>query len=329
MKLHQASTMLTWAVLLMTANVCSGQTPTMQNSVDPTLPAYERTETLKGQLTLTGSNTMSQIAGTWGDSFRRLYPDVQINIQVEGAVNAVDSVIDGSANIGLLSRSIEEKEVRAFYNKFGYVPTILTPALEPQGIFVHKDNPVQSLSLSQLDAIFSTSLKRGESKTARTWGDVGVKGEWASVPIAPQGRLADTGSQVFFQSAIMGDGNFRPDMVAHKSNPELIEAIAKIQGSVGFAGSTFGTPDVKLVPVSWRTGEVAVDVHNSAYPLVRRLHLVVNNNPNGKLDKVQMEFLKYVFSSGGQRDVVIGGFTPVPSGAATIALQALGEKTLN
>lgn len=329
MKLHGAKALLSLAVMLTTAAMAYGQSPMSQSSVDPTLPVYERAGDLKGSLNFVGSNTMSQVAATWGDSFRRLYPDVEINVQVRGSANAISSVIDGTADIGLLSRSITEDEVRAFHAKFGYVPTVLTPVLEPQGIFVHKDNPVESLSLSQLDAIFSTTLKRGEKQTAKTWGDVGVTGKWASVPIAPQGRGLTTGSQVFFQSAILGGGSFRPEMVSHDSNPELISAIAKDARAIGFAGSTFDNPDVKLVPISWKTGEQAVDVHNSAYPLVRRLQLVVNNSPEKHLSQLQLEFLKYVFSRSGQRDVVVTGFLPVPSGAANIALQAIGEKTLN
>lgn len=329
MKLHGAKALLSLAVVLSTVTMAMGQTPMAQNSVDPTLPVYERAGELKGELNFTGSNTMSQVAATWGDNFRRIYPDVKINIRIAGSANAVGSVVDQTADIGLLSRSISEAEVRGFHGKFGYVPTVLTPVLEPQGIFVHKDNPVKSLSLSQLDAIFSTSLKRGEKKTARTWGDVGVTGKWATVAIAPQGRSETTGSQVFFNSAILGDGAFRPEMVSHESNPHLIAAIGKDARSIGFAGSTFDNPDVKLVPISWRTGEPAVDVHSSSYPLVRRLQLVVNNNPQKPLSPLQAEFIKYVFSRSGQRDVVISGFLPVPSGAANIALQAIGEKTLN
>lgn len=329
MKVHGAKALLSLAVLLSTVSMAVGQTPMVQNSVDPTLPVYERAGDLTGELTFTGSNTMSQVAATWGEHFRRIYPDVKINIQIAGSANAVTSVVEQTSDIGLLSRSITEDEVRGFHGKFGYVPTILTPVLEPQGIFVHKDNPVESLSLSQLDAIFSTTLKRGEKKVATTWGDVGVPGKWASVAIAPQGRSLTTGSQVFFNSAILGDGEFRSEMVSHESNPQLIGAISKDARSIGFAGSTFDNPDVKLVPISWRTGEPAVDVHNSSYPLVRRLQLVVNNNPQKPLTPLQAEFIKYVFSRSGQRDVVISGFLPVPSGAANIALQAIGEKTLN
>lgn len=329
MKLHRAKTLLSLAVLLTTASISLAEAPQTQSAVDPALQVYKRVQGLKGKLTLIGSSTMSQVGATWGDGFRRLHPDVEVEIQVKGSANAVGSVIDGSANFGLLSRNINEAEVKAFYAKFGYVPTILTPVLEPQGIFVHKDNPVKSLSLSQLDAIFSSTLKRGEKSTAKTWGDLGVKGEWAKVPVIAHGRGATTGSQVFFQSAILGGGEFRPNMASHDSNPDLIGAIGKDQRSIGFAGSTFDNPEVKLVPIAWRTGETAVDVHSTAYPLVRRLQLVVNNNPNGKLNPLQMEFIKYVFSKSGQQDVVIGGFLPVPAGAAQIALEAVGGKTLN
>lgn len=305
------------------------QTAPNQSPVDPTLPLYERSQDLQGTLKLVGSNTMSNVAAIWEESFRRMYPDVKIEVEVKGSVNAVGAVIDGTADFGLLSREITQDEVKAFYEKFGYVPTILTPVLEPQGIFVHKNNPIESISLSQLDAAFSTTLKRGEPKVASTWGDLGVQGEWSTVPIVVHGRSATTGSQLFFQSAILGGGEFRPDMVAHQSNPELIEAIAKDPRGIGFAGSTFDNPDVKLVPLSWRNGTPAVDVYSSRYPLVRRLQLVVNNNPQQPLDPLRMEFVKYVFSRSGQQDVVISGFLPVPAGAANIALQAVGEKTLN
>lgn len=329
MKLFGTKNLLGLLVLLFSAPALQAQTPSMQSSVDPTLQPYERKTDLKGKLTLVGSNTMSQVAAIWGDSFRRMYPEVQIELQVNGAAGAVDAVIDGSASFGLLSRGITEDEVRSFHAKFGYVPTVLTPVLEPQGIFVHKDNPLKSISLSQLDAVFSTTLKRGEPRIAKTWGDVGLTGEWASVPIVPHGRQAQTGSQVFFQSAILGGGEFRPEMIAHKDNSELVEAVARDSRGIGFTGATFANSDVKLVPISWRTGEPGVDIHDSAYPLVRRLQLVVNNNPNGRMNPLQMEFIKYVFSRSGQQDVVIGGFLPVPAGAANIALQAIGEKTLN
>lgn len=329
MKFSGVKSFLSLAVVLAALAPGFAEVPATGVAVDPTLLPYERVLKLDGNLKLVGSNTMSHLAGVWGDHFRRMYPDVKIDIYVEGAINAVDAVIDGKAHMGLLSRDITEAEVRRFHEKFGYLPTVLTGGLEAQVIFVHKDNPIESISLSQLDAIFSTSLKRGEAKTFKTWGDLGVEGEWANRPIVTHGRRAATGSQVFLQSAILGGGEFRTDMVSHESNADLIAGVAGSLGGIGFCGSSHESNDVKMVPVSLRTGDPSVDPRAANYPLVRRLQLVLNNNPEGGNAPLQTEFIKYVFSRSGQQDVLISGFLPVPSAAANISLQAIGEKTLN
>ncbi|MCA8999580.1 MAG: substrate-binding domain-containing protein [Planctomycetaceae bacterium] len=317
-------------ILMSAASLLFAVTTMAADSViDPSLPNYQRVNGLSGKLVLVGSDTMSQVAARWADGFQQYYPNVQIEIQVQGSRNAVASVQTGQASFGLLSRQINEQEVRDFHAARGYVPTVLTPALEPLAIFVHKDNPIQSLTLAQIDAAFSTSLKRGEKKTARTWGDLGAQGQWAQVPVIPQVRSSDTGSQVFFQAAILGNGQFRPDAQAHGDNLDLVKAVATNHGGIGFAGSGNATPDVKMVPLSWQTGMPAVDAQTPGYPLVRPLQIVVNNPPNGDLPPLQSEFLKFIFSSRGQQDVVLTGFLPVPSKVAQKSLNAVGEAILN
>lgn len=300
-----------------------------EQPVDPSLPIYQRVEGLSGKITLTGSDTMAQIAAIWGDSFRNLYPTVEIDIQVKGARDAVPSVINGEATFGLLSRQVTQEEVKAFHDRFGYVPTVLTPSLEPLAVFVHKDNPIESLSLSQLDALFSTSLRRGEKKTAATWGDVGVNGNWANVPVVCRLRSDDTGSQVFVQAVILGGGTFRTDTAGHTSHPDMVRAIAGDPRSVGFAGISHAVPGVKAVPLAWRNGDPAIDIETPGYPLVRPLQLVVNNPPNKEMSKLEQEFIKYVFSKQGQEDVVKGGFQHIPAAAARIALDAADLSVLN
>ena len=230
MKFHGMKCLLSLTALVA---VMATQISVAEEAVDPALRIYSRTDAVKGKLTLIGSNTMSQVGAVWGSSFQRLYPDVEIDIQVKGSANAVGSVIDGSADIGLLSRSIHEDEVRAFHGKFGYVPTILTPVLEPQAIYVHKDNPIKSLSLSQLDAIFSKSLKRGAAKTAMTWGDVGVTGKWASAPsrLTDANRQRDRRSFSSRQSSV--EENF--ERTWFRTKPTSISSIrlARINGELG------------------------------------------------------------------------------------------------
>lgn len=324
MRLQRINRVCAWAAFALVASVAWGQ-----SSIDPALPVYPRVERLSGKITMVGSSTISQLAAIWGDSFKNLYPDVDVDVEVKGSVNAVAAVINGEANFGLLSRPITEAEVKAFHDKFGYLPTLLTPSLEPIAIYVHKDNPIESLSLEQIDAIFSKSLKRGAPKTAATWGDLGLTGKWATMPVTCQGRKDETGSQVFFQMAVLGGGEFRDGITQNATNIEMIKAIASDPRAVGFAGAHFAVPEVKAVPVTFRQGDVAFAVHDINYPLVRPLHIVVNKSPQAPLSDLDREFIKFIFSQRGQQDVVIGGFVPVPARPAQVALDAVGLSTLN
>lgn len=287
--------------------------------VDPTLPVYRQVQDLRGTLTLVGSTTMSDMASIWGDSFRKRYPNVQIDIQVEGAANAFPSVMEGKANFGLLSRAPSSQEVEDFYKKFGYLPTVVTPAQEAIAVFVHKDNPIESISYEALHAMFAQNPVRGSKATMKTWGEAGVGGQWANVPIVAQGRRPETGVQVYFQAMLLGGGPFRADMPVNITNLDMIHAIEADKRSIGFAGMGFETPNVKPLAL----GKPPVDIHTAGYPLVRPLNLVLNKNPKKPMSDVEKEFIKFVFSQTGQQDVVRVGLTPISTKVAHAALDAV------
>lgn len=303
--------------------------PASRIALDPNLPYYRPVQSLSGELKLGGSNTMSHIATGWIDSFTQFYPDVKITVEVNGSRQAVKDVASGATNIGLLSRTVHREEVEAFQQQFGYAPTVLTPCLERTAIFVHKDNPIKGLTMAQLDSIYSPECRRGSDKPCGTWAYFGVEGEWGKRSVVAHGRTKDTGSQVFLQQAVMLGAPLREDMVAHKTNVEMIKAIGEDPNSVGFAGLSYATPDVKAVPLAFteQEGYVAIDSVEAArglYPLVRRLQLVVKHDPESDLPPLQREFIKYVFSRMGQEDVVKAGYQAIPARPARIALDAVG-----
>ncbi|WP_437206945.1 PstS family phosphate ABC transporter substrate-binding protein [Planctomicrobium sp. SH664] len=329
MKLHGVKLLLGLAVASLTAIAVQAEEPASIPAIDPALPPYQRVEGLKGKLTLIGSDTLGQMASVWGQHFQQLYPEVKVEVVVKGSVNAVASVMDGQAQIGLLSRQINQDEIAQFQKRFGYLPTVLTPSFEPIGIYVHQDNPITSLTMQQLDAIFSTSLKRGAPKTATTWGDVGLAGNWATAPIAVQGRTPTTGSQLFFQAGVLGGGEFRKEMVSNPSNLGMIKAVAANPNAIGFVGAIHEIPGVKAVPLAMQPGSTPIGVHSHGYPLVRPLQIVLNNSPKDSLSPLEVEFVKFIFSKSGQQDVVISGFAPISGAATEISLQAIGVHTLN
>lgn len=319
--------MLTFAVLLISASMASAASEV--SLIDPNLPFYRPVEKLSGELKLGGSNTMSHVATVWINSFTTFYPDVKITIDVNGSRDAVDSVQAGETHIGLLSRTISPEEVKAFQEKLGYPPTVVTPCLERTAIYVNKDNPIEGLTITQLDAIFGTECKRGAKEPCRTWGQLGLTGEWTKLPINTHGRTFDTGSQVFLQEAVMLGSPLRQDITSHKSNLGIVEAVAKDKGGIGFGGLSYATSDVRAVPLALHEGQpfVAIDspeADQGLYPLVRRLQLVVKHDPKKQLEPVEREFIKYIFSQMGQEDVIKAGFQAIPARPARVALDAVG-----
>ncbi len=297
--------------------------------LDPNLPIYHPQERLAGELKLGGSNTMSHVAAVWANSFKQFYPEVKISIDIFGSRKAVAAVKSGETNIGLLSRSMRRDEVADFASTIGYPPTVLTPCLERTAIFVHKDNPIRGLTFAQVDAIYSTTRQRGATQPIRTWGELDVSGPLASKPITAHGRGSDTGSQVFFQEAIMLGGKIRGDLKAHKSNIDMLKAVAADPTGIAFGGMSYTSPAVRAVPLAFAQGQpfVAIDspeADRGHYPFVRRLQLVVNRNPKQKLNPLQREFIRYAFSRQGQEDVVKAGLQAIPAPPARVALDAIG-----
>jgi phosphate transport system substrate-binding protein len=304
-----------------------------QSPIDPGLPPYRAEEKLSGKLTLTGSYTISQVAAVWAESFRHYHPDVQIDIQTKGAVEAVNAVTTGEAQLGLLSRTILQSEAMEFQSKHGHPPTVLTPMYESIAVFVSKDNPIKGLTIKDLDSIFSFTLKRGAKKPAATWGDLGLTGDWATKPILVHGRRQATGVQVFFQEVVLAGGEFRPDMTEIIDNTAMMQSIADHPNSIGFAGATYANPGTRSVPLSVAPGLpfVAVDsveASRGQYPLIRPLQLVLNQDRGKPLPALEAEFVKYVFSRFGQEDVVRSGMSPVGARPADLALDQVGLGTV-
>ncbi len=316
------------------ALVASSAVVMAEEYLDPQLPTYRPVDKLEGKITLIGSNTMSEVAAVWKDSFSQFYPKVEVNLVVKGAANAIPSVISGEANVGMLSREATKEEIEAFSTQKKYAPKLLVPCLERIGVYVSECNPIESLTLAQVDAIFSTTRKRGEAKDFLTWGDLGVEGSMAQEKITLRGRSATTGSQGFFQSVVLQGGEFRKEMIVAKDNLTLVKEISADPTSIGFSGEIYQIPGIRAVPIKVTAEEPAYAIdslgdEHGTYPIIRPLQFVIDQAPEKELPEAEREFIKYVFSKSGQEDVVKAGFHPISSAPARTALGAVGLNTLN
>jgi phosphate transport system substrate-binding protein len=205
--------------------------------------------------------------------------------------------------------------------------------MERIAVLVNDKNPIEKITLEQLDTLFSTTHKRGGAAIA-TWQDLGVSGAIANQPVQVVLRDEPTGAPASFQQIVMQGGEFRRDVALMDSYVSVAKNVASDPASISFAGQMYLLNGVKAVPVSADGGKSFVAISSpeadaGLYPLLRPQHMVVNYDPQGKLTDVQNEFMKYVFSQLGQQDVVKSGFDPVSAAPAKIALESVGVNVLH
>ena len=134
------------------------------------LPAYQRTSGVSGNLSSAGSDTLANLMTLWTESFKREYPNVNIQVQAAGSSTAPPALTQGTSSFGPMSRRMKDREIEAFEIRYGYKPTAIRVAVDALAVYVHKDNPIASLSIPQLDAIFSVTRRCGEAREISNWG---------------------------------------------------------------------------------------------------------------------------------------------------------------
>ena len=302
----------------------------MAVEVDPSLPSYQKVSGVSGDLKSVGSDTLNNLMTFWAEGFRGAYPGVKIAIEGKGSSTAPPALIEGTAQFGPMSREIKSKEVTDFEKKFGYKPAVARVAVDALAVFVNKDNPIKCLSLQQLDAIFSKTLKGG-GKDIKTWGDLGLTGEWADKPIAIYGRNSASGTYGYFKEIALFKGDYKDTVKEQPGSSAVVQAIAKDRYGIGYSGVGYKTPDVRIVPLSAKEGAKCYDAnaenaYAGSYPLARFLYIYFNKKPNEALNPVMAEFLKYAYSKEGQTIVIKDGFYPVSGAIAKEDLGKIGLK---
>jgi phosphate transport system substrate-binding protein len=297
--------------------------------VDPQLPDYKPVGGVSGNLKSVGSDTMNNLMALWGEGFHRIYPSVQIEIEGKGSSTAPPALIEGTAHFGPMSREMKQAEIGKFNAKFGYDPIPLRTSIDMLAIYVHKDNPIKSLTLQQVDAIFSSTRKAGYPKNIQTWGDLGLTGEWASKPISIYGRNSASGTYGFLKEHVLLNGDYKDSVKEQPGSSSVVQGVASDKYAIGYSGIGYKTADVRAVPLAKTPKSKPIEAepknaYTGEYPLSRFLLIYVNYKPNSQLDPLRREFVKYVYSKQGQQDVIKDGYFPVTGQIATKALAAAG-----
>jgi len=296
--------------------------------IDPALPDYSPVQGVSGNVKSVGSDTMINEMTLWIEGFKRLYPNVEIATEGAGSGTAPPALIDGTAQFGPMSRQMKSDEVDKFQKAFGYPPTAVPTSIDMLAVYVHKDNPIKSLTLQQIDAIFSKSRKGGLDHDIRTWGDLGLTGEWASKPISLYGRNSASGTNGYFKEHALFKGDYKDEVKEMPGSSAVVNAVAGDKYAIGYSGIGYKTADVRAVPLasdakSTAVEAVAENAYSGDYPLGRFLYLYVNKKPGTELDPLRREFVRYVLSKPGQEAVVKEGYLPLPATVARKALESV------
>ena len=315
-------------VLLALAALVAG-TLHAQVKVDPALPVYKAVQGVSGSIKSVGSDTMNNLMTLWAEGFRKFYPSVQVEIEGKGSGTAPPALIAGTSNFGPMSRKMKSRELDEFRKKFKFDPVALPTSIDMVAVYVNKDNPIQGLSLQQVDAIFSRTRKGGHDHDVRTWGDAGLEGDWADLPISLYGRNAASGTYGFFKTTALFKGDYRNEVKEQPGSSSVVQGVARDRAGVGYSGIGYRTADVKVVPLGKRNGDAFVPAepengYSGKYPLSRFLYLYVNTEPGKALDPLRREFIRFIFSRQGQEAVVRDGYLPVTAKIAGKALAQVG-----
>jgi phosphate transport system substrate-binding protein len=226
-----------------------------------------------------------------------------------------------------MSRKMKNKELEAFEKKYGYKPTPIPVAIDALAVYVHKDNPIKGMTIPQVDAVFSGTLKCGHDEDITQWGQLGLSGAWKSRDIQLFGRNSVSGTYGYFKKKALCKGDYKNTVNEQPGSASVVQSVSTSINGIGYSGIGYKTSGVRAVPLAKSgddfieaTGENAI---TGKYPLARFLYIYVNKHPNRPLSPLIKEFIKMVLSKTGQQVVVKDGYIPLPAKVANRFLEKI------
>ncbi|MAD75440.1 MAG: phosphate ABC transporter substrate-binding protein [Rheinheimera sp.] len=283
-------------------------------------------------LSSVGSDTLQNVMELWADEYRHRHPNVNFQIQSIGSSTAPVALIEGTAQLGPMSRAMRQTELQQFAKRFGYQPTAVPVAIDLLAVYVHPDNPLEQLSLAQLDALFSINRRCGAPTDIQRWGQLGLTGRWQQRFITLYSRNAVSGTYGYFKQHVLCNGDIKARTNQLAGSSAMLRAISQSPGGIGYSGIGYATRDVKVLALASDDGPAfsptADNALNGNYPLARQLYIYVNRAPGQALTANQYAFFDLVLSAAGQQIVLQDGFLPLPAAVIAQWRQTLGLPAL-
>lgn len=286
------------------------------------LPHYRPAQAVAGEIRIWGSPDDAALIKAWDDGFRKFHRGARLATMLHGYESALASIYTGAADIAFVARELRKPvDTMAFQWVKLYAPSTIevanagvrsTRPASNLAVFVHPDNPIAGLTVAQLDGIFGAEHKRA-GRDLRTWGELGLAGEWRDRPIRALAPQVTTIAALFFRQAVLnGSFKWNEDMREFPTEAEALAEVARDPSAITYACNGVATAAVKAVPLAAAddakpvalTAQTAAD---RSYPLSRVVIVAFDRAPEKHLDPKVHEFLRYVLSNEGQEAIARDG----------------------
>jgi phosphate transport system substrate-binding protein len=254
-----------------------------------------------------GSDTMVNVAQAWAEEYHHVRPEISVQVLGGGSGVGITSLIDGNCDMANTSRKMKEAEIALAKDMHGVEPIEHVVGYDALAIYVHKDNPLDSISMEELAEIY------GNGGTINKWSQLGVHLPSGTDELTPISRQNSSGTFVYFREVILGKKrDYKMGLMSQSGSKDVISLIAHTPGAIGYSGMGYATDQVKMLKVSRKKGEPGVEpsvenVHNDTYPITRPLQIYTIGEPQGAIK----EYMDWINSKEGQKVVLDLGYVPV------------------
>lgn len=254
-----------------------------------------------------GSDTIVNLAQAWAEAYAKVDATVSVEVSGGGSGTGIAALINGTTHIANSSRAMKDNEITKAKNQNSAEPKQFTVGLDALAVYVHKDNPLEKITIAQLGQIF------GEDGTITKWTQLGVKASDGNDEIIRVSRQSNSGTYVYFKETVVSKGKeFKLGSRDLHGSKDVVELVGKTPSAIGYSGMGYATEEVKMLKVATETGNEAYEpnlenVQSGKYPIARPLFMYTLGEPEGAI----RTYIEWCLSEVGQKVVVDNGYIPV------------------
>lgn len=270
-----------------------------------------------------GSDTMVNLAQAWAEAYAKIDTTVSIEVAGGGSGTGIAALINGTVDIANASRKMTPDEIERTKQNTGKEPVEFVVGYDALAVYVHRDNPLDEISLEELAEIY------GEGGKITKWSQLGINfPECKNDEIIRVSRQSNSGTYFYFREHVLGKRDYKLGSRDMQGSKDVVELVGRTPCAIGYSGMGYATDRVKMLKISRKKGEPAYaptmeNALNGTYPIARPLQMYTLGKPTGAIKK----YLEWILSDEGQEIVARMGYVPLPKAQRESLLQSLVEET--